>query len=183
MSLHGSTCIHALLVAALLTACADGKEPVAPNRQNPSTTKPSFTLGSGSQSTLLGRATFSDPKDQNLKIMRITGGWHVDIKSKPAMDIAVQSIVFQPGAQSGWHRHPGPVFIQVVSGEIAFYESDDPTCTPIIRKKGEGYLDKGEHAHLARNETATPAQNIVTYFAPPGADLRIDSPRPGNCPF
>jgi hypothetical protein len=25
--------------------------------------------------------------------------------------------------------------------------------------------------------------NIVTYFAPPGAALRIDQPNPGNCPF
>jgi hypothetical protein len=48
---------------------------------------------------------------------------------------------------------------------------------------GQGYLDAGDHAHIARNETELPAQNVVTYFAPPGAVLRIDEPRPGNCPF
>jgi hypothetical protein len=52
-----------------------------------------------------------------------------------------------------------------------------------VRTAGYGYLDVGEHAHIARNETAAPAQNIVTYFAPSGAALRIDEPRPGNCPF
>jgi hypothetical protein len=41
----------------------------------------------------------------------------------------------------------------------------------------------GDHAHIARNESGLPAQNEVTYFAPVGAALRIDQPRPGNCPF
>jgi hypothetical protein len=66
---------------------------------------------------------------------------------------------------------------------MTFYESDDPTCTAIVRRNGEGYLDVGAHAHIARNETADSQRTIVTYFAPPGADLRIDEPSPGNCPF
>jgi hypothetical protein len=52
-----------------------------------------------------------------------------------------------------------------------------------VRRKAEGYLDVGAHAHIARNETDVPQQTIVTYFAPPGAALRIDEPSPGNCPF
>jgi hypothetical protein len=138
------------------------------------------TPGSGSQSTLLGRATFDDP----IYVRRVgEDNWKVAVKAKPALDVAVQSIVFQPGGQSGWHSHPGPVFISVVAGEMTFYESDDPDCEPIVRRVGEGYLDTGEHAHIARNETTEPATNVVTYFAPPGAALRIDQPDPGNCSF
>jgi hypothetical protein len=174
--------LYALALASV-TACADTKESTAPHGKDPAVTAPSFTVATGSTSTLLGRTTFSDPKDPNFKVKRTGGDWQLDIRAMPAMDIAVQSIVFNPGAQSGWHRHPGPVFIQVVSGTITFYESDDPTCTPIIRTAGQGYLDAGEHAHIARNETGAPALNIVTYFAPPGAPLKIDEPRPGNCPF
>ena len=178
-------CYHvcALALTASLAACGDRKDAVGPRGQSPSPEMPSYTMGTGSASTLLGRATFSDPNDQNIHVKRITDGWHMEIKSKPAFDLAVQSIVFQAGGQSGWHRHPGPVFIQVVSGTMTFYESDDPTCTPIVRTAGQGYLDLGEHAHIARNETGSPAQNVVTYFAPPGAALRIDAPAPGNCPF
>jgi hypothetical protein len=28
-----------------------------------------------------------------------------------------------------------------------------------------------------------PTQNVVVYFTPPGAPLRIDAPDPGHCPF
>jgi len=175
--------IGSLLLAFLVVACKDGRNPIVPHDRDPGMAGPMFTLGSGSSSTLLGRTTFSDPSQQNLDIKRITGDWHIQIKAKPDFDIAVQSITFQPGGQSGWHMHPGPVFIQVVSGTMTFYESDDPSCTPIVRTAGQGYLDLGEHAHIARNETGTPAQNVVTYFAPPGAALKIDADNPGNCPF
>ena len=166
-----------------VAACTDDGHSVGVRSQVAPTSPPVMTLSSGSTSTLLGRSTFSDPNNQTLDVKRMSDDWHVQIKAKPALDVAVQSIVFQPGAQSGWHRHPGPVFIQVVSGTISFYESDDPTCTPVIRTAGQGFLDVGDHAHIARNETSTPATNVVTYFAPPGAALRIDAPSPGNCPF
>jgi hypothetical protein len=167
-----------LTVAALAAGCEDAGSPVAPVAP-----QPVFTTSSGSQSTLLGRANFGNPLDATFKVKRITGDWHVEVKAKPTLDLAVQRIVFQPGGQSGWHTHPGPVFIQVVSGVMTFYESDDPDCTPIVRSAGQGYLDVGAHAHIARNETGTVAENLVTYFAPPGAALRIDANAPGNCPF
>jgi hypothetical protein len=166
-----------ITLVALLAACQDAGQPVAPAAASP--IRPLLTLGSGSTSTLLGRATFAE----EFKVKRKTGDWEVDIHAKNPLDLAVQSITFQPGGYSGWHSHPGPVFIQVVSGTMTFYESDDPTCTPIVRTAGQGFLDVGDHAHIARNESGAVATNVVTYFAPPGAALRIDEPAPGNCPF
>jgi hypothetical protein len=175
----------ALALVLILSACKDGgKDPLAPRAlRDEAAAAPELAVAAAPVSTLLGRATFSDPHDENLDIKRITGDWHVQIKAKPAMDIAVQSIAFPAGSQSTWHSHPGPVFIQVVKGTMTFYESDDPTCTPEVYTAGQGYLDLGDHAHIARNETSAPAQNIVTYFAPPGTALRTDVPKPGNCPF
>jgi len=184
MLLFRGSHIGALVLAASFFACNDTRSSVGPKSQSLSPGAPEMTMGTGSTSTLLGRATFSDPNDQNFDVKRKgDDDWQVQIKAKPAFDIAVQTITFQPGGQSGWHSHPGPVFIEVISGTMTFYESTDPTCTPIVRTAGQGYLDLGEHAHIARNETALPAQNVVTYFAPPGAALKIDQPNPGNCPF
>lgn len=173
-----------LALALLLPACEDAGRTVAPVAPE----APLFTASSGSQSALLGRGTFDA-----FKVKRIVtpsqkqgwphGRWQVEVEAAPNLDIAVQRITFQPGGQSGWHTHPGPVFIQVLSGTMTFYESDDPTCAPVLRTVGQGYLDTGEHAHIARNETTEPAENLVVYFAPQGAALRIDEPDPGHCPF
>jgi hypothetical protein len=134
----------------------------------------------GTTSILIGRSTFGE----SIHVKRSADdGWKVKVEAAPALDVAVQKIVFQPGGQSGWHSHPGPVFISVVEGTMTFYESDDPSCAPVVRHAGEGYVDVGDHAHIARNETSEPATNVVTYLVPPGAALRIDEPNPGNCPF
>ena len=161
-------------LALMLGACQDAGRATAPARNGPD-----FTLGSGSQSMLLGRATFPGP----FKVKRETGEWELELEASGATDVAVQSITFAPGGHSGWHKHPGAVFIQVVEGTMTFYDSNDPACAPTVRTVGQGFLDTGEHAHIARNETDSPARNVVTYFAPPGAALRIDAPAPGNCPF
>src|SRR6185503_11774335 len=122
------------VVALGLTGCEDAGTPSAPAHA-----RPDFTQSSGTQSTLLGRASFGDPSEETFKVKRISGDWHVEVKAKSTLDLAVQRIVFQPGGQSGWHTHPGPVFIQVVGGVMTFYESDDPDCAPIVRSAGQAY--------------------------------------------
>jgi len=167
-----------LLLSVLLAGCDKRDHPVAPTSSvGASPQSPDFTAASGSVSTLVGRSTFNA-----FSVRRQTGNWVMSAHSD-RLDIAVQTIIFQPGGQSGWHSHPGPVFIQVVEGQMTFYESDDPHCRPIVRSAGQGYLDAGERPHMARNETLHEAKNVVTYFAPVGAALRIDAPAPGNCPF
>lgn len=161
-----------LFLAIALAGCEQRDQPAAPQ-----SLAPRSTASSGSVSTLLGRGALGA-----FNLRRQTGPWTMTGHSDP-LDVAVQSIAFSPGGQSGWHKHPGPVFILVVQGTMTFYESDDPHCRPIVRSAGQGYLDAGENAHIARNETQHDAQTVVTYFAPPGATLRIDAPTPGNCPF
>lgn len=165
-----------LLGVLTLPACQD-EAPTAP--QQP--LDPSFTMGSGVTGTPLGQATFDFRK-----VKRITGRWHVEVKATDGLDMAVRMFSYEPGAQTGWHRHPGPVFIQVVSGEVTFYEENDPTCMGTVVRAGESYLDVGEHAHIGRNESGAFAQDLVVLIGPPGlppADFRIDAPDPGHCPF
>jgi hypothetical protein len=66
---------------------------------------------------------------------------------------------------------------------MTFCQADDPKCQPIVRRVGEGYLDLGEHAHIAVNDSTVPAVNIVAYFLPPGAPLKNDEPKPSPCHF
>lgn len=169
-----------LMFLPLIGCSSEPAAPAAPGASAPVT--PQFTTGSGVTRTDLAQSTFDIDK-----VKRITDKWHVELKAKPGLEIAVRTFSYAPGSQTGWHQHPGPVFIQVVKGTVTFYEADDPTCTPIAVDSGEAYLDLGEHGHVGRNETAQLAQDVTVLFGPPGiapTDFRIDlTPAPGNCPF
>jgi hypothetical protein len=128
-------------------------------------------------STLIGRGTYDE-----FKIKREILGLELDLKARTDVDIATQIITFKSGTDSGWHKHPGPVFISVISGTMTFYDSDDSDCSPVVVTAGHGFVDPGLHAHIARNESGLPATNVVTHFIPVGAPLRVEQTRPSNCP-
>lgn len=128
-------------------------------------------------SVLLGRGTF-DP----FHVERETAALHLELEAETNLDVATQMITFPAGANSGWHSHPGPVFITVMSGTITFYDSADLACSPVVVTAGHGFIDVGKHTHIAVNESGAQAINIVTYFAPVGVALKIPQPQPANCP-
>ena len=134
------------------------------------------TSGAGTSSSLVGPpATYDGFKVKRKGI----NDWELEIEAKGGVAVATQTITFQPGAYSGWHSHPGPVFISVKEGTVTFYEHD---CSVKVVTAGEGFLDVGDHPHFARNEGTVQAVNVVTYFIPPNTTtLRIDEPQPLTC--
>jgi Cupin domain len=167
-----------LLLFLPLIGCSS--EPAAPAHSVPLT--PQFTPGSGVTPTPFGQATFDVDK-----VRRVSTDWHFILNAKDGFELAVRSFTYDPGSFTGWHTHPGPVFIQVLEGTVTFYEADDPDCNPIVVQAGQSYLDLGEHAHIGRNESETvTARDLVVLFAPPGTtNFRNDAPAPppGQCPF
>jgi hypothetical protein len=67
----------------------------------------------------------------------------------------------------------------VKEGTLTFYEYDDPTCTPKVGTKGQGYVATGR-GHVGRNETDSDAVDISVITAPVGGGFRtnIDTPSP-----
>ena len=104
------------LAAALSAGCDKSDTPTAPAGG-----KPELTPSSGGTPSQLGRATFAAPSGNNLRIRRTEKDWQFEINAKPAFDLAVQQVVFQPGGQSGWRTESGPVLIQVVTGTLTFW--------------------------------------------------------------
>lgn len=87
------------------------------------------------------------------------------------------------GSSTGWHTHPGPVFITVIQGYVTFYDVDDETCSPTIVGPGQGYVDTG-HGHIGRNEGGAPAKDVTVILAPRDLPFRDELPAPGPfCPF
>lgn len=127
--------------------------------------------------TLIGRATYEPFKVETDSIVS------VEVKAKSHLDMVVRTHDYAVGGSTGWHTHPGPVFISVVQGEVTFYEADDPTCTPHVVSAGQGYVDTGS-GHLGRNETGQPAKDVTVILAPVNLPFRGELPAPNpHCGF
>lgn len=132
---------------------------------------------------VVARASFADLTDLKFKVK----GQSQEITNvNNAKETVMQQIVIGPGGNTGWHSHPGPVVVLIKSGQMSFYDSEDPTCTVRTYSAGEAFIDSGQgHVHIARNESQS--QNLelwATYFdVPTGEAFRIDVPNPGNCSF
>ncbi|HKC81825.1 MAG TPA: hypothetical protein VKB91_11570 [Gemmatimonadaceae bacterium] len=182
-----------LTAAAVFTACENSTT----KPSGPSITDPSFTVATGFVSTPVARG------NAGAFHIRSTDGFVVEIKAKDNTDIAVSNVVVAPGGSSGWHSHPGPVLVIVKTGTITFYRTgkhgDDengenehgdnganaPRCTRTVYPAGSAFVEVPAPGHvmLAKNEGSIEATVTATYFAPPGAALRIDRPWPGgDCP-
>jgi oxalate decarboxylase/phosphoglucose isomerase-like protein (cupin superfamily) len=113
---------------------------------------------------VLARRTYDDFK------VRSDPHSPVDIKAKTKspIDVVVRRHDYLPGSTTGWHTHPGPVFITVTQGELTYYLYDDPTFTPQKVRAGQGVVDDGR-GHIVRNESGQPAQDVSVIIAPVGA--------------
>jgi hypothetical protein len=124
--------------------------------------------------TLLARGTYD-----SFKVMGFPdGGGLFKAEAKAPIDVVVRRHEYAVGGNTGWHAHPYPVFITVISGTLTFYERDDPTCTGTVVTAGHGYVDSG-HGHIGRNESGAPAVDISVIMAPVGAPFRQELSAPG----
>ena len=139
---------------------------------------------SGVTPTVLARGTFEP--------FKVKSAPHspVDFKAKAnsPIDIVVRRHDYVPSdtvpvPTTGWHSHPGPVFITVTQGQLTYYEYDDPNCSPHVVSAGQGFVDNGR-GHLVRNESGLPAQDVSVIIAPVGGAFRGELAAPGHyCDF
>lgn len=134
--------------------------------------------------TILARGPFVEELD--LKVKARIGGELGLVHVDDAADTIFQQVTVQPDGFTGWHSHPGPAFVTVVSGTFTYYDGDDETCTGIEYGPGETFVDLGQgHVHSARNEGTTVVSLYVIYFDVPPAVTSpfINADDPGNCNF
>ncbi len=97
----------------------------------------------------------------------------INTKGDPST-FSIQTVTLAPGAQSGWHTHPGPEYTIVKSGTVTVQKATN--CPPVTLTAGQIFFVAGNTSHMARNDTAEPAELYVTYTLPAGQPVRIDQP-------
>lgn len=131
--------------------------------------------------TILARGAFAEETD--IKIKSTLGGVSRVMNVKDAAEVIVQQVTIEPGAQTGWHSHHGPVVVVVQAGTMTLYQHDDPNCIGETFTTGEVFVDPGQgNVHNARNEGSAGVVLYATYFdVPPGAGPAIPGTNPGTC--
>ena len=102
---------------------------------------------------------------------------HVNLHVNGPSDTLQARLVFQPGAETGWHIHPGPVVVVVKSGALVETHSDG--CTT-LHPTGSVFFESAGEVHNATNRTNGVAEVYATFLSPAGAQPLIPVPDPGR---
>jgi hypothetical protein len=81
------------------------------------------------------------------------------------------------GGHTGWHSHPGPVFVMVTKGTLTLYQADD-LDNPATYPAGTGFVEEIDRVHLAGNSGAVDVELTAFLLLPKGAPPRVDEPAP-----
>jgi len=125
------------------------------------------------------RSVFTDDINMKLRLKEDQGKTTVVEVDDPSRTVVVRYTV-QPGAQFPWHSHAGPVFVNLVSGELTYIEAD--SCAETRYTSGQAFVDPGQgHVHSAINRGTVPAVLIATFYDAPAEGGLLIPASPGNC--
>jgi hypothetical protein len=97
-------------------------------------------------------------------------------------DVFVQHVRLAANEATGWHTHPGPVFVEVVRGSVTYEDAAHGECERATYDAGEGFFDPGfGHVHRAIAGSAG-ADFYPVYVLPAGSESHlIPAPAPEEC--
>ena len=102
--------------------------------------------------------------------------YELELKTKGLSQARVGVIRIQPGGFSGWHSHPGPVFVMVTQGTLTIYEAGDPQ--PHVFPAGTGFVEEPGRVSTATNEGITDVEIHAFFLTPFGAAPTTSEPEP-----
>jgi len=92
-------------------------------------------------------------------------------------DVLQTLLVFQPGAETGWHTHPGPVVVVVKSGALT--ETHRNGCVT-VHPAGSVFFEMKDEVHNAANQTGVVTEVYATFLSPVGAQPLVPAANPGG---
>jgi quercetin dioxygenase-like cupin family protein len=138
------------------------------------------TPSSGLTTTILAQSEFSSFFAEG---HAFPPAWRALMAAYGQTDVYVVDNKLDPGGTTGWHTHPGPSLILVVSGQVTNYTSEDRNCAGHTYTAGQGFIDGGGNdEHTLRNNGTTEAETIAVQLIPHGAPRKIDEPNRTHCP-
>ena len=116
-----------------------------------------------------------------LQIIGLAQGYSPDnnviLHVKGPSDVLQTDLIFQSGAATGWHTHPGPVVVVVKSGALTEIHSDG--CIT-VHPSGSVFFEEAGVVHNAVNQTGGVTEVYATFMSPAGAQPLIPAADPGG---
>ncbi len=152
-----------LIMSGVLVACAFGAVALRFAWATP---------GSGASSTPVAGPVLLEEMD----VKGETDTEEVELKTKGMWTARVVHFDIAPLGHTGWHSHPGPVFVMVTAGTLTLEQSDGSSAE---YPAGTGFVEEPNRVHIARNESATEDLELDAFILIPlGAPVRVDEPAP-----
>jgi quercetin dioxygenase-like cupin family protein len=149
--------IKRLLLATALTAVAGGFAAYA--LASPS---------SGQHPTTPAIGTLADNQQVNTDRLKF--------QTKDPADVATFSVTYDPLGFSGWHTHPGIVFVVVQSGSVVRQVG----CGSQTYSAGDAFIESDEQppGRVRNPSSTTPAVLTVMQVTPHGSGRRVEADPP-----
>jgi quercetin dioxygenase-like cupin family protein len=153
--------------ALAFTALGDGSAAGTPRPSAPRPTAPASASAS------------AEPIVTPLAAALVPGPIDID-RHRPSNVVTVR-IDFKPGDTTGWHSHPGPVLVQVVSGAVTLRHAAHGRCLTDVIHAGHGFFETPGAVHIAENRRSLPAVLYATFVLPLNAGPEVPAPTPAPC--
>ena len=101
----------------------------------------------------------------------------VKLRVQGPSEVLQARLVFQPGGETGWHFHPGPVVVVVKGGDLTEQTSDG--CL-VVHPAGSVFFETDEEVHRAFNRGGGVVEAFVTFISPRGTNPLIPVQDPGG---
>jgi len=114
-----------------------------------------------------------------VQLIQLGHGFNPDadlkVKITGPTDVEQDRIVFQAGADTGWHTHPGPAIVIVTNGALTEYADDG--CRTVLPTGSVLFESEGK-VHNLVNETGGVSEVLGTLILPAGSPLLVPAPAP-----
>jgi quercetin dioxygenase-like cupin family protein len=100
----------------------------------------------------------------------------IKFQTKGDVDVYVFNVNYAPGAYSGWHTHPGVVFVVVKTGSVVRTVG----CQSWTFSAGQSFVESDEQGpgQVQNASTTDPAVLGVTQIVPKGSVRRFEADPP-----
>jgi quercetin dioxygenase-like cupin family protein len=105
-----------------------------------------------------------------LKTRTTVLGQAIDYPAGDPAQVTSLIVTLEPGEETGWHKHPVPLYAYLLSGQITvdYGEQGSKTYRP-----GEAFMEAVESWHNGHNAGPEPARILVVVMGAVGREITV----------